>query len=144
MVDSAPFLEREAAMAAGVGFIGKNTMLISPGVGSYTVLGVLLVSLEIPPDEPEQARCGSCTLCLDACPTDAIPCDYQIDCKALHFLPHDRTSESDHGLPRRQDGRLGVRLRRVPGGLSLQPTHSRHSSDPARSGLGGRAPHTKP
>jgi epoxyqueuosine reductase len=58
-VDTAPLLERELARSAGMGFIGKNTMLITPGIGSYTVLGFLLLSIELPADEPLQKRCGS-------------------------------------------------------------------------------------
>ena len=71
-VDSAPLLEREAAERAGVGFIAKSTMSIVPGVGSYVLLGELLVDLELRPGTPERSRCGSCTKCIDACPTGAI------------------------------------------------------------------------
>jgi epoxyqueuosine reductase len=81
-VDTSPLLERELAMAAGVGFIGKNTLLLTPGVGSYTVLGVLLTSARLPRDTPAEARCGSCRLCLDACPTTALGDDgYQLDAR---------------------------------------------------------------
>ncbi len=80
-VDSAPLLEREAGMAAGIGFIGKNTMLITPGVGSYTVLGELLVDLALPPDPPERPRCGRCRLCIDVCPTGAIVDEFTIDAR---------------------------------------------------------------
>ncbi len=78
-VDSSPLLERELAMAAGVGFIAKNTCLITPGVGSFTVLGVLLMELPLPPDAPAPARCGQCTLCLEACPTGALVKPYTLD-----------------------------------------------------------------
>ncbi|MCA9664654.1 MAG: tRNA epoxyqueuosine(34) reductase QueG, partial [Myxococcales bacterium] len=80
-VDSAPLLERELAARAGVGFIGKNTMLISPGIGAYTLLGVLLLDVEILPDEPMGPRCGSCDLCLRACPTQALRAPYELDAR---------------------------------------------------------------
>jgi len=71
-VDSAPVLERRWAQRAGLGWIGKHTQLIHPGVGSYCFIGVLMLNIELQYDEPIRPSCGGCTRCMDACPTKAI------------------------------------------------------------------------
>lgn len=78
-VDTAPLREREAAMRAGVGWIGKNTMVVHQQHGCYTLLGTLLWTGELPPDPPAVDQCAECRRCLDACPTQAFPEPWQLD-----------------------------------------------------------------
>jgi len=78
-VDTGPLVERVYAKRAGVGWIGKNTCLLNQKTGSWLFLGVILASLELTRDVPAPDRCGTCTRCIDACPTDALVAPYQLD-----------------------------------------------------------------
>ncbi len=80
-VDTAPLLERSLAAQSGLGFVGKNTLLITPGIGSYTVLGELLLSVPLVASSPQSPRCGDCRLCLDVCPTEALRAPFQLDAR---------------------------------------------------------------
>ena len=78
-VDTGPIVERVFAKYAGVGWIGKNTCILNQKKGSWLFLGVILTSLELVADLPAPDRCGTCTRCIDACPTDALIAPYQLD-----------------------------------------------------------------
>jgi epoxyqueuosine reductase len=78
-VDTGPVVERIYAKYAGVGWIGKNTCILNQKLGSWLFLGVIVTSLELSPDVPAPDRCGTCTRCIDACPTEAFLGPYQLD-----------------------------------------------------------------
>jgi epoxyqueuosine reductase len=80
-VDTGPVLERDFAAEAGIGWHGKSTMLLNRELGTWFFLGEILTTLELPPDAPQVDRCGSCTRCIDACPTGAITAPHQLDAR---------------------------------------------------------------
>lgn len=91
LCDDAPVLERAWAARAGLGFVGKNGLIIVPGIGSLVLLGEVVTTLELEPDPPVPERCGSCTRCLDVCPTSAFERPFVLDprrCVAYLTIEH--------------------------------------------------------
>ncbi|MBN1959999.1 MAG: tRNA epoxyqueuosine(34) reductase QueG [Deltaproteobacteria bacterium] len=106
VVDTAPILEREAAVNAGIGFIAKSTMLIVPNVGSFVVLGELLTDLELPFDEPNNNTCQDCNACINTCPTGALS-PFCVDARrCISYL----TIESRGLIPRELRPLMGQRI----------------------------------
>jgi epoxyqueuosine reductase len=102
-VDTGPLVERVYAKYAGVGWMGKNTCILNQKLGSWLFLGVILTSLELEADLPAPDRCGSCTRCIAACPTDALIAPYQLDSnKCISYL----TIEKRGAIP--EDMRTGM------------------------------------
>ncbi|MEZ5070308.1 MAG: tRNA epoxyqueuosine(34) reductase QueG [Bacteroidales bacterium] len=131
-VDSAPVLDRAWARTAGLGWIGRNSMLISRHHGSFVFIGSILLNLDLDvrPDGrvlPEHDLCGSCTLCVDACPTRAILPDRTLDAgRCISY----QTIENKGPIPDEappQTGQPDLRLRHLPGCVSLEPESPEHA-----------------
>lgn len=108
VVDTAPLLERDFARLAGLGWIGKNTLLLNKHNGSFFLLAALLLDRELVYDAPhETSHCGTCTACLDACPTDAFVQPYVLDAtKCISYLTIEHRSPVAHELRDQMDGWL--------------------------------------
>lgn len=102
-VDTAPVMEKPLAEAAGLGFQGKHTVVVSREFGNWLFLGAIFTTAELPVDEPERNHCGSCRRCLDICPTNAFPAPFQID--ARRCISYLTIEHKDH-IP--QDLRQGI------------------------------------
>lgn len=105
--DSAPILERYWAEQAGIGWRGKSGLLLIPQLGSYYVLGTLLVSIPMAPDQPIRSLCGNCTRCLDSCPTGALLAPGLMDARrCISYLTIEQRDEIPDDVARRMGNRL--------------------------------------
>jgi epoxyqueuosine reductase len=106
-VDTAPVMEKPLAEAAGLGWQGKHTNLLARDLGNWFFLGAIFTTVKIEPDTPEEEHCGSCTACLDICPTDAFPAPFQLDARrCISYLTIEHKGPVDPDLRARMGNRI--------------------------------------
>ncbi|WP_284263506.1 tRNA epoxyqueuosine(34) reductase QueG [Roseicyclus amphidinii] len=106
-VDTAPVMEKPLAQAAGLGWQGKHTNLLSRDLGNWFFLGAIFTTIELEPDPPEHEHCGSCTACLDICPTAAFPAPFQLDARrCISYLTIEHKGPVDLELREKMGNRI--------------------------------------
>ena len=140
-VDTAPVMEKPLAQAAGLGWQGKHTNLLGRDLGSWFFLGAIFTTVTLDPDTPEVSHCGTCTACLDVCPTDAFPAPYRLDARrCISYLTIEHKGPVDPTLR----AKLGNRIYGCDDCLAVCPWNkfARTSADiryAAREGMDGPA-----
>ncbi|WP_246730184.1 tRNA epoxyqueuosine(34) reductase QueG [Nitratireductor mangrovi] len=139
-VDTAPVMEKPLAEAAGLGWQGKHTNLVSRDYGSWLFLGSIFTTADIAPDEAEEDHCGSCRACLDICPTDAFPAPYQLDARrCISYL----TIEHHGPIPRQFRVAMGNRIYGCDDCLAVCPWN-KFAQRASEAKLAGRADRKAP
>lgn len=140
-VDTAPVMEKPLASAAGIGWQGKHTNMVSGDHGSWLFLGSIFTTLDLPPDAPHENRCGSCTACQKACPTDAFPAPYRLDARrCISYL----TIEHKGPIPDEFRRALGNRIYGCDDCLAVCPWNKFAESAAANEAFAPRAELTAP
>ena len=135
-VDTAPVMEKPLSAAAGLGWQGKHTNMVSREHGSWLFLGAIYTTIEFAPDEPHADRCGTCTACQDACPTNAFPAPYQLDARrCISYL----TIEHSGPIPEELRKAMGNRIYGCDDCLAVCPWNSFASAAAANKAFLPRA-----